>query len=251
MFASENEAAEVVPGVVRLGTDVVNWYLVESDGKVVVVDAGQPAYRPQLDRGLRALGRKPADVAAVILTHAHADHIGVAEKLRTELGIPVYVHKDDEELAKTRKAFGKTEASMLPYLRHPAALKLLAHLSTSGGLPPKIEEVVTFEADDELDVPGRPRVIHTPGHTMGHVAFHFPQHGALFAGDLICTWNPLTGGRGPQLLPRAFNLSTPSMLDSLTKIQDLDANAVLVGHGPPWTESPRSAVESARRVGPT
>jgi glyoxylase-like metal-dependent hydrolase (beta-lactamase superfamily II) len=251
VFARETGAQQIADGVVRLGTDVVNWYLVEQDGKVTVVDAGAPAYRPQLEPGLRKLGRQPSDVEAIVLTHAHADHIGVAEKLRTELGIPVHVHSDDEQLATTRKAFGKNEASVLPYLRHGAAWKLLAHLTTSGGVPPKIERVETFEDKQELDVPGRPRVIHTPGHTMGHVAFHVPSRGVVFAGDLLCSWNPLTGARGPQLMPSAFNLSSAKMLDSLTKIQDLDAGFVLFGHGEPWNEGPRAAVERARSTGPT
>src|ERR1051325_8877874 len=117
MLARETEPVLVADGVVRLGTDLVNWYLLEEDGKVTVVDAGAPAYRPQLDRGLQLLGRGPADVAAVILTHAHADHIGSAEPLRTELGIPVHVHSDDESLATTGKQFGKREAPLAPYLR--------------------------------------------------------------------------------------------------------------------------------------
>jgi glyoxylase-like metal-dependent hydrolase (beta-lactamase superfamily II) len=251
VFARDIGAQQLAEGVVRLGTDVVNWYLLEQDGKVTVVDAGAPAYRPQLEPGLRVLGRELSDVEAVVLTHAHADHIGVAEKLRTECDIPVFVHEADEQLATTRKPFGKNEASPLPYLRHRAAWKLLAHLATAGGIPPKIESVETFTEGQELDVPGRPRVIHTPGHTMGHVAFHVPSRGVVFAGDLLCTWNPLTGVRGPQLMPRAFNLSSPTILDSLTKIQDLDAGLLLVGHGDPWTEGPHAAVEHARQVGPT
>src|SRR5437764_13704669 len=101
MFARETEPALVADGVVRLGTELVNWCLVEDEGRVTIVDAGAPAYRPQLDQGLDLLGRRPADVAAVILTHAHSDHIGFAEPVRTELGAPVLVHADDESLATT------------------------------------------------------------------------------------------------------------------------------------------------------
>ena len=68
MFAREREPALVADGVVRLGTELVNWYLVEDEGRVTIVDAGAPKYRPQLDRGLAFLGRQPADVAAVVLS---------------------------------------------------------------------------------------------------------------------------------------------------------------------------------------
>src|SRR5689334_18296490 len=147
-------STQVAEGVVRLGTDIVNWYLVSDDTGVTVVDAAVPRYRPQLDAGLKLLGRTTADVRAVVLTHAHADHIGCAEGLRTELGVPVLVHRSDRELATTGKAFGKNEASILPYLRHAASWKLLTGLIRGGARQLKIGEVTTFGDDETLDVPG-------------------------------------------------------------------------------------------------
>src|SRR5437773_1722509 len=115
----ETEPVELAPGVWRAGTELVNWYLVEDGGRVTIVDAGLPGYRPQLDRALARMGRGLGDVAAVILTHAHADHVGIAEPVRAELGVAVHVHADDEELARTRKPSRKNERSSLPYLRYP------------------------------------------------------------------------------------------------------------------------------------
>ena len=65
-------------------TDLVNWYLVEDGGRVTIVDAGVPAYRRQLEADLAKLGRTVGDVAALVLTHGHADHTGFAEEVRTE-----------------------------------------------------------------------------------------------------------------------------------------------------------------------
>jgi glyoxylase-like metal-dependent hydrolase (beta-lactamase superfamily II) len=243
---------QVAEGVVRLGTDIVNWYLVADESGVTIVDAAVRGYRPQLDDGLKLLGRTSGDVRAVVLTHAHADHVGCAEMLRTELGIPVYVHERDRDLATTAKAFGKNEASLLPYLRHGAAWKLLTGLARGGGLKPvRIGEVTTFAGDETLELPGQPHVVETPGHTPGHVAFHFADHGVLAVGDLMCSWNPLTGRRGPQLLPRALNQSTPQMLESLGRVDELEASVTLFGHGDPWRDTPRAAADSARRIGPT
>ena len=250
MLARQTQPTLVAEGVVRLGTELVNWYLLEDGGSVTIVDAGAPAYRPQLDEGLKLLGRQPADVAAVVLTHAHSDHIGFAEPVRIELGAPVHVHSDDENLATTGKSFGKREASMLPYFRYGHAWKLLGHLATSG-FPKKIGAVTTFADGETLDVPGRPLVLHTPGHTTGHCCFWLESRGVLVAGDLLCTRNPLTGGRGPQLMPRAFNLSSASMLDSLSKIEGLDAGVIVFGHGEPWTDGTAEAVRAARATGPT
>lgn len=251
MFAQETEPTQVADGVVRLGTSLVNWYLLEDGGRVTIVDAGAPAYYSQLDGGLRLLGRSREDVDALILTHGHDDHIGFAEQARTELGVPVFVHRDDEQLTTIGKVPGRNEKSLMSYLRYPQALKLMSHLMTAGGLSKRVETVTTFDDGDELDVPGRPLVIHTPGHTAGHVAFFLESRGALLLGDLLCTLNPLTGARGPQLLPQGLNRSSATMLDSLGKIEQLDAPVIAFGHGDPWTQGTADAVRRAREIGPT
>lgn len=243
---------QVAPNVTRLGSPLVNWYVVEDAGRVTVVDAGAPGYRPQLDAALRSLGRRLDDVDAVVLTHAHPDHVGVAELLRREAGTHVFVHRDDERLATTAKATGKNEGSPLPYLRHAAAWKLLWDLGRNGALRPRpIREVTTFADGDELDVPGRPWVIHTPGHTDGHCALLFRESGALFVGDALCTYHPLTGERGPQLMPKALTRNLERALASLERLAEVDAGHVLPGHGEPWTEGVRAAAERAREIGPT
>jgi glyoxylase-like metal-dependent hydrolase (beta-lactamase superfamily II) len=239
----------VADGVVRLGTWIVNWYLLEEHGRVTVVDAAVPGYRDQLSPGLAKLGRSDSDVAAVVLTHAHGDHVGVAELLRSELNVPVYIHAGDAELARTGKRVGKNESSVLPYLRHPMAWKLFWELGSNGGSKPvPIKEVQTFADGDELDVPGRPRVVHTPGHTDGHCAFVSGE--TVFAGDSICELNPLTGSRGPQPMPRAFNRDSEQALRSLDKLVGTGGRLLLPGHGEPIHE-PQTAVETAKRVGST
>src|SRR5215218_9042276 len=96
-----------------MGTSIVNWYLVADADGVTVVDAAFPAYGSQLCEGLRELGRSQSDVRAVVLTHAHADHVGFAEQLRRKLDIPVYVHRKDAELARNLQPFGRTAGSMI------------------------------------------------------------------------------------------------------------------------------------------
>ena len=239
--------AQPAEGVVRLGSSMVNWYLVADDDGVVLVDAGAPRHRPQLEEGLEQLGRTIEDVRAVILTHADADHKGFAEKLRGERGVPVQVHSADERLATTGKK--DREASILPYLRHPAAWKLIGVLA-AGGVPKNVSEVQTFEDNAVLDVPGRPRVLHAPGHTHGCVAFHFERHGVLVVGDVLYGFGVLTGRQGPQIGPRAFNASSEQALESLSKLEGVDAEVVLFGHGEPWTQGVDAAVAAARATGP-
>jgi glyoxylase-like metal-dependent hydrolase (beta-lactamase superfamily II) len=241
--------AEPAPGVLRMGTKLINWYLVADDGGVTVVDAGAPAYRPQLEPGLAQLGRTLADVRAVVLTHGDADHKGFADKLRGEQGVPVHVHAADAELTRTGRG-RKREAGFLPYLRYPATWRMIAAF-VRGGRPLHVGEVETFADGDVLDVPGRPRVIHAPGHSPGCVAFHFEAHGALVVGDVLFNYNILTGRQGPQISPAAFNESSEQALASLERIDGLDASVVLSGHGDPWTRGPDAAVAAARSAGPS
>ena len=239
--------AQPAENVLRMGHPMVNWYLVADDGGVVLVDAGAPRHRPQLEEGLEQLGRSIDDVRAVILTHADADHKGFAEKLRSENGVPVHVHSADKELATSGKK--DREASMLPYLRNGAAWKLIGVLA-AGGVPKNVSEVQTFEDGEVLDVPGHPRVIHAPGHTHGCVAFHFERHGVLFVGDVLYGFGVLTGDPGPQIGPRAFNASSDQALESLGAIENVQADVLLFGHGDPWTDGAAAAVASARSIGP-
>jgi len=240
----------VVPGVHRFGNALVNCYLIEDGNSMTLVDGGLPGFRPQLDDYLRSRGSSVADIEAVILTHAHSDHVGIVEGVRTDAPAPVHVHEADAEMARTGKVHPR-EGSMFPYFRHPAAWKLMAVGARNGAFKtPNVEEVSTF-TDGDLDVPGRPRIVPTPGHSPGHVAFHLPDRGVLIAGDALCTYNPLTGARGPQVMPKAFAADALQMLASLEALERIDAPITLFGHGEPWTEGPAAAVARAREIGLT
>ena len=243
---------QIVPGVYRLGTRHVNFYLVEDGGRYTVVDAGLPGYFGQVVHGLEALGATLGDVEAVVLTHADADHIGIAERLRNEAQATVHVHEADARMARTGK-FKHTEGNVLKYMWRPSAWSLIAHFATNGGgRPRRIADVDTFTDGEVLDVPGRPRVIATPGHTYGHVVLVLEREGGvMFTGDALCSRNPLTGRTGPQLLPSAFNTATEQAMGSLERIEGVQAGQLLFGHGDPWTEGAAAAVERARALGPS
>jgi glyoxylase-like metal-dependent hydrolase (beta-lactamase superfamily II) len=241
----------IAEGVHRLGSDLVNFYLVEDAAGVTIVDAGLPRFYERLETGLSETGRTWGDIRALVLTHAHADHVGFAERLRTEHGVPVHVHADDAEMARTGKV-PRPERLPFAYLRFPAAYRLIGHMVRNGGAKrQRVGALSTFADGDTLDVPGRPRAIHCPGHSRGCVALHFESHGALLVGDVLCSRNPLTGREGPQVPPAAFNVSSEQALASLSKLEPVEAAVVAFGHGDPWEGGVGAAVQRARATGRT
>src|SRR5688572_22083943 len=117
----------IADGVHRLGSSLVNFYLVEQDGRYTVVDAALPGYWDQVPAALEGLGAQLGDIEAVVLTHAHPDHVGLAERLRTEAQARVYVHEADAQMARTAKAPAPT--GIVRYLWRPTTWRLFAHFA--------------------------------------------------------------------------------------------------------------------------
>lgn len=233
----------LAPSLNRIGSDLVAVYLVEDATGVTIVDAGLPGQWDELEPELAAMGRTIQEVRGVILTHGDTDHIGFAERLRRERGVPVYVHELDATRArgevKKEISWGKVKVGPL--------MRFLSYSARNGGLRiTPISEVVTFTDGQILDMPGAPVVIHLPGHTPGSVALHFPSVDAVFVGDAMTTGHVLTGALGPQ--PAPFTLDTEQALASLDRLEALPAKWVLPGHGAPWGEGVREAVRLIREA---
>ena len=238
-------------GIHRCSGGVVNFYLVEDGGKVVLVDAGTPGDWGLLARQLGELGRSPDDVEAVLLTHAHADHVGFGERARTEAGATVWVHAEDEAVAKGAKP-PKNDGSLTRYLLRAEFYRTVFSLVRRGGAKiVPIVELSTFEDGEVLDIPGRPRVVHVPGHTPGTTAIWLEERQTLLTGDALVTRNPLTGRVGPQIMPSGFNRDTERAMRSLDALKELPARVILPGHGEPWVRGTAEAVKAAREAGPS
>ena len=151
----------------------------ELSREAIVVDPGD-----EIARILDVLRRHGLTVKAIVITHAHIDHIGGAQKLKQATGAPVYMNRNDSELHKMMDV----QAGWL------------------GMKPPETVEIDNEAKDGDLLAMGATEfhVLHTPGHTQGSISLWIPSQSTLVAGDTLFRDSigrtDLPGGDGRQIL---------------------------------------------------
>jgi glyoxylase-like metal-dependent hydrolase (beta-lactamase superfamily II) len=235
---------KIGPHLHRIGNDIVAAYLIDTDEGVTVIDAGLPGHWRDLQRELAAMGRSTADVRGVVLTHGDSDHLGFAERLRKQAGVPVYVHAADADRAKGGDKPKASGGSM----RLGATLGFFGYALRKGGLRTHhLTEVHEVRDGDVLPLPGAPVVISMPGHSPGSIAVHVPVADAVCVGDALTTRHVLNGRKGPQ--PAPFTDEPEEALESLTRLDSVRASWVLPGHGAPWRVNPGAVAAQVREGG--
>ncbi len=239
----------VAKSIERLTNGVSNFYLVEESGELLVVDAGVFRDWDRLVRSISASGRAIDSLKAVLITHAHPDHVGFAERARANAHAIVWIHEADVGVANGARP-GPNAGNLRGHLVHAEAWRTILGLVRGGALRVvPIREVSSFVDGQAIDAHGHPRAVHVPGHTPGMAALFFERKSALMTGDSLVTKNPLTGRPGPQIMPDALNRDSVEALRSLDALEGLPADLVLPGHGDPWTEGAAEAVRLARAPG--
>jgi glyoxylase-like metal-dependent hydrolase (beta-lactamase superfamily II) len=235
---------EVAADVFFARGEDANWILLRDGKDVTLIDTGYPGYRDQLLRSLAEVGSAPQRVAAVLITHAHIDHIGNADHLARTHGTPICT--DAREVRHAHREYVE-QASPLDVAKHvvrPGTLGWLARVVRLGVLSRAGAPTARpFPTEGELDLPGRPRPVPTRGHTSGHVAYYLPAARAVATGDELVTGHALLPGTGPALLPAFFNHGDSA--PALARLDDLDADLLLPGHGPALRMPLRDAIDQA------
>jgi glyoxylase-like metal-dependent hydrolase (beta-lactamase superfamily II) len=212
---------------------------------VTLIDTGYPGDIDALEQSVREIGARPEDVRAVLLTHAHIDHIGGANHFHDRYGAAVHTgavevahaHRDYLEQAGPR--------DVLANAWRPGALPWALRVVRAGATKDiSIPAAQPFPNAGALDLPGAPVPVPMPGHTSGHTAYLLPAAGAVATGDGLVTGHAMLRGTGPQVLPPMFNHGDP--LAGLAALEGLDAELVLPGHGDPLRRPLAAVVAEAR-----
>ncbi|WP_327686270.1 MBL fold metallo-hydrolase [Streptomyces sp. NBC_00467] len=232
---------QLAPHLHRLGNDIVATYLIDTPEGITLIDAGFPGHWRDLQKEVTALGKRLSDVKGLILTHGDCDHIGFAERLRDQMGVPVYVHAADADQVRT----GVRPKATTGPMRLGPAMGFFAYALRKDGLRARhVRQVEEIADEDVLPLPGKPKIIGLPGHSPGSIAIHVPIADAVMVGDAFVTRHLLTGRRGPQ--PAPFSQDPTAAVSSLERLAELQASWVLPAHGAPWHGSPADAVTAAQ-----
>jgi glyoxylase-like metal-dependent hydrolase (beta-lactamase superfamily II) len=218
-------AVPLADGVWRIPTsvgDLVNAVAFrEADGSVTLVDPGLRLRlaRRRLRAGLAAIGATPADVRRVVVTHAHVDHVGGLAALVEDGAAEVHAHE--------REAV---------YLRDGRTPRMSR--GRPGSFPPV---TVAEEFLDGSLLPGGLRVVHTPGHTPGHVSLVHEPTGVLVTGDALFNVRGLRYCPGWMCTDPGLNRKSADILG------DLEFEVAAFMHGPEVRHGAREAVRAFLR----
>src|SRR5262249_59076 len=190
-----------------LPRDMINIYLAGD----VLIDAGTRWARRRVFRQLK--GR---EISLVALTHCHPDHQGVVRAVCERYGVPLACHADDVPVVEGRER-------MVP----GHWLVRLGERFWAG--PPHPVERVLQDGDEVAGF----RVVHTPGHTPGHVVYFRERDRVAIAGDVLANIHFLTGRPGLREPPPFFSADRIMNWTSIRKLADLRPSLVCFGHGPP------------------
>jgi glyoxylase-like metal-dependent hydrolase (beta-lactamase superfamily II) len=224
----------------------VNWLLVTDDSGVTLIDAGYPGDRDDVLASLSQLGFGVEDVRAIVLTHAHIDHLGSAIWFAKTHGTPVYCHADEVGHAKREYLQQASPLAVTANIWRPGWAAWAMHVVRNGGLTREgIPTAQALTTDIAATLPGQPMCIPTPGHTSGHCSY--VVDGVLASGDALITGHAVCRRQGPQLLPALFSHNQADCERSLAALALLETEVLLPGHGPVWRGPIRDAVEQALR----
>ncbi|MET1159514.1 MAG: MBL fold metallo-hydrolase [Thermoprotei archaeon] len=193
---------KVIDNIHLIKVDFVNVYLLVHGEGLVLIDAGLPDRGKEVISYIGELGYSPGDLKAIIITHHHYDHTGGLREIIEKTGAKTYAHGAEKDLIKERTGI-----------------------------------VVDNELKDGDTIYGL-RVIHTPGHTPGHICLLHTDTGSLFVGDLIYEEN----GELKEI-PHKYSMDPMKNREAIKKLLEIEFKHILPSHGKPILNTGKQELE--------
>lgn len=203
----------IIPGLYTFtGLIVGRVYLIEDPDGLTLIDTSIPSAGLKILQQIRDMGRQPADIKRILITHAHPDHVGSLPQLKRATGAEVIASALERPVIE-----GQT-----PIPRSSGRWQM-PETTLSGTA---VDHIVG--ANDILpEVMGGLHVLFTPGHAPGHLSFWQPVKGVLFCGDVLFNAPNL------RLPPQILTVNPAENRRSVQKLADLEPKIVCFGHGRP------------------
>ena len=225
-------AIEIAKNLYRLPTlgPFINSYaFMNTDSSVTLVDCGLKGSSKRLIKDLARIGKHPKDVVTIVLTHAHDDHIGGASQMIKQCEVKnVLMHEKDSQFPPTGKTPPRDDSRL--------SGKIMKILPESNYEPFNVTR--TLIDGEVIDTAGGLKVVHTPGHTDGHISLLHLESETLITGDSIfnmtsrLTW-ALSG----------FCVNYKQSQETAMKFLDLDFKNACFTHGPEIRNSGKSRIK--------
>jgi len=206
-------------------TGTVFLYLLKGD-RVALIDSGaSDSPETAIEPALKEIGLSLSDVGLILTTHAHLDHSGGNAEMKRRSKAQVHMHRLDLPMAESNEVQVEFHVGPLRRLGYPpeALKERTEHVLRNAGEAAGADVVLSDGDLIDLGKGMRLRAVHCPGHTPGHVVYHWESEGILFTADSV-------QGQGARSGAFPYYFDAPSYRTSLGKLSRMDCRMLCLGH---------------------
>jgi glyoxylase-like metal-dependent hydrolase (beta-lactamase superfamily II) len=222
----------IARGVIHIPINIANAYMVETTYGWVLIDSGTAGYAHSIIRTAKGFFGSDARPLAILLTHGHFDHAGSARELAEHWRVPLYAHRLELPFLTGKSKYPPPDPTVGGFMAN--MIRFVPNKAYDFG-----HRVQEFPNGPEPpSMPGW-ELVHTPGHTPGHVSFFRPEDRVLIAGDAFTTMNQnsmmdvLTKRQQVSPPPTYYTPDWIQAEASVKKLAALKPDVLAAGHGVP------------------